>query len=75
MPAHAPSKDRTRALAADRRRHGTQAGERGSTQGGPPNPIGLHEVTIVAIEGARMRVSALETLDGTPVVDVNPVLR
>ncbi|HEV2774351.1 MAG TPA: tRNA (N6-threonylcarbamoyladenosine(37)-N6)-methyltransferase TrmO [Solirubrobacteraceae bacterium] len=40
-----------------------------------PNPIGLHEVRILAIDGARMRVSALEAVDGTPVVDVKPVLR
>jgi tRNA-Thr(GGU) m(6)t(6)A37 methyltransferase TsaA len=40
-----------------------------------PNPIGLHEVTIIEIDGARVRVDALEALDGTPVVDVKPVLR
>jgi tRNA-Thr(GGU) m(6)t(6)A37 methyltransferase TsaA len=40
-----------------------------------PNPIGLHEVRILAIDGPRVRVSALEALDGTPVVDVKPVLR
>jgi tRNA-Thr(GGU) m(6)t(6)A37 methyltransferase TsaA len=40
-----------------------------------PNPIGLHRVTVLAIEGARMRVSALEALDGTPLVDVKPLLR
>jgi tRNA-Thr(GGU) m(6)t(6)A37 methyltransferase TsaA len=40
-----------------------------------PNPIGLHEVEVVAIEGRRMRVTDLEALDGTPVVDVKPVLR
>jgi tRNA-Thr(GGU) m(6)t(6)A37 methyltransferase TsaA len=40
-----------------------------------PNPIGLHEVRILAIDGARMRVSGLEALDGTPVLDVKPVLR
>jgi len=39
-----------------------------------PNPIGLHELRILAIEGARVRVSALEALDGTPVLDVKPVL-
>ncbi len=39
-----------------------------------PNPIGLHRVRVVAIEGARMRVSDLEAVDGTPVVDVKPVL-
>ena len=40
-----------------------------------PNPIGLHEVRILAIDGARVHVSALEAIDGTPVVDVKPVLR
>jgi tRNA-Thr(GGU) m(6)t(6)A37 methyltransferase TsaA len=39
-----------------------------------PNPIGLHRVRIVAIDGARFRVRNLEALDGTPVVDVKPVL-
>jgi tRNA-Thr(GGU) m(6)t(6)A37 methyltransferase TsaA len=39
-----------------------------------PNPIGLHEVEIVSIEGLRVRVDALEALDGTPIVDVKPVL-
>ena len=40
-----------------------------------PNPIGLHRVTVLAIDGARLRVSALEALDGTPIVDVKPLLR
>jgi tRNA-Thr(GGU) m(6)t(6)A37 methyltransferase TsaA len=39
-----------------------------------PNPIGLHRVTVLSIEGPRMRVSGLEALDGTPVVDVKPAL-
>ena len=39
-----------------------------------PNPIGLHEVQILEIDGARVLVDALEALDGTPVVDVKPVL-
>ena len=39
-----------------------------------PNPIGLHRVTVLAIEGTRMRVSDLEAVDGTPLVDVKPVL-
>jgi tRNA-Thr(GGU) m(6)t(6)A37 methyltransferase TsaA len=39
-----------------------------------PNPIGLHRVTIVAVEGQRLRVRPLEALDGTPVLDVKPVL-
>jgi tRNA-Thr(GGU) m(6)t(6)A37 methyltransferase TsaA len=40
-----------------------------------PNPIGLHRVTVLDIDGLRVRVSDLEALDGTPVVDVKPVLR
>jgi tRNA-Thr(GGU) m(6)t(6)A37 methyltransferase TsaA len=39
-----------------------------------PNPIGLHQVEVVSIEGGRMKVRNLEALDGTPVVDVKPVL-
>ena len=39
-----------------------------------PNPIGLHRVGVVAIEGPRLRVRDLEALDGTPIVDVKPVL-
>jgi len=40
-----------------------------------PNPIGLHEVEVVAIEGRRVHVRPLEAVDGTPIVDVKPVLR
>jgi tRNA-Thr(GGU) m(6)t(6)A37 methyltransferase TsaA len=40
-----------------------------------PNPIGLHRVTVVAIDGTRLKVRDLEALDGTPVVDLKPVLR
>ncbi|HSS68642.1 MAG TPA: tRNA (N6-threonylcarbamoyladenosine(37)-N6)-methyltransferase TrmO [Nocardioidaceae bacterium] len=39
-----------------------------------PNPIGLHRVQIAAIEGTRVKVRNLEALDGTPIVDVKPVL-
>ena len=39
-----------------------------------PNPIGLHDVEVVAVEGARIGVSELEALDGTPIVDLKPVL-
>jgi tRNA-Thr(GGU) m(6)t(6)A37 methyltransferase TsaA len=39
-----------------------------------PNPIGLHELEIVSIDGPRFRVRNLEAVDGTPVVDVKPVL-
>jgi tRNA-Thr(GGU) m(6)t(6)A37 methyltransferase TsaA len=40
-----------------------------------PNPIGLHRVTVLGVEGLRLRVRDLEALDGTPVVDVKPLLR
>ena len=39
-----------------------------------PNPIGLHRVAIVAIDGLRVLVRDLEAFDGTPIVDVKPVL-
>ncbi|MEU8926413.1 tRNA (N6-threonylcarbamoyladenosine(37)-N6)-methyltransferase TrmO [Kitasatospora sp. NPDC048545] len=39
-----------------------------------PNPIGLHRVTVLAVDGLRLRVSGLEAIDGTPVLDVKPVL-
>lgn len=39
-----------------------------------PNPIGLHEVEILEIDGPRMHVRPLEAIDGTPIVDVKPVL-
>jgi tRNA-Thr(GGU) m(6)t(6)A37 methyltransferase TsaA len=39
-----------------------------------PNPIGLHRVEITAIDGPRVRVRHLEALDGTPIIDVKPIL-
>jgi tRNA-Thr(GGU) m(6)t(6)A37 methyltransferase TsaA len=39
-----------------------------------PNPVGLHRVRVLAIDGSRVRVGPLEALDGTPVVDLKPVL-
>ena len=40
-----------------------------------PNPIGLHRVTVLSIDGPRVHVRNLEALDGTPIVDVKPLLR
>jgi tRNA-Thr(GGU) m(6)t(6)A37 methyltransferase TsaA len=39
-----------------------------------PNPIGLHRVRIIAVQDDRIQVSALEAIDGTPVVDIKPVI-
>ena len=39
-----------------------------------PNPLGLHEVEVLAMEGHRLHVAPLEAVDGTPVVDLKPVL-
>jgi tRNA-Thr(GGU) m(6)t(6)A37 methyltransferase TsaA len=39
-----------------------------------PNPIGLHRVTVAEIDGNRLRVERLEALDGTPILDLKPLL-
>jgi tRNA-Thr(GGU) m(6)t(6)A37 methyltransferase TsaA len=39
-----------------------------------PNPLGLHRVRVVEIAGHRLKVGPIEAIDGTPVVDVKPVL-
>jgi tRNA-Thr(GGU) m(6)t(6)A37 methyltransferase TsaA len=39
-----------------------------------PNPIGLHEVTVRKIERSRLQVGPIEAIDGTPVIDIKPVL-
>ena len=40
-----------------------------------PNPIGLHPVTVIEIDGLRVKVDNLEAVDGTPILDIKPVLR
>jgi len=39
-----------------------------------PNPIGLHTVRVLEIDDLRIRVRNLEALQGTPIVDVKPLL-
>jgi tRNA-Thr(GGU) m(6)t(6)A37 methyltransferase TsaA len=39
-----------------------------------PNPIGLHRVEILAVDGPRILVRDLEALNGTPILDIKPVL-
>jgi tRNA-Thr(GGU) m(6)t(6)A37 methyltransferase TsaA len=40
-----------------------------------PNPLGLHQVTVREVAGNRLRVGPIEAIDGTPVVDIKPVLK
>src|SRR5512145_836545 len=39
-----------------------------------PNPIGLHRVSVLEIDGVKLKVAPIEAIDGTPIVDLKPVL-
>jgi tRNA-Thr(GGU) m(6)t(6)A37 methyltransferase TsaA len=39
-----------------------------------PNPIGLHRVSVLEVSETKIRVAPLEAIDGTPVIDIKPVL-
>jgi tRNA-Thr(GGU) m(6)t(6)A37 methyltransferase TsaA len=39
-----------------------------------PNPVGLHRVTVREVDGLRIKVGPLEALDGTPIIDLKPIL-
>ena len=39
-----------------------------------PNPLGLHQVTVAAIDGSRVLVRSLEAVDGTPILDIKGLL-
>jgi tRNA (Thr-GGU) A37 N-methylase len=39
-----------------------------------PNPLGLHRVTVLEIAGNRLKIGPIEAIDGTPIVDIKPVL-
>ena len=60
-----PRSDRTRPLAGV---FATRSPDR-------PNPLGLHRVTVRRIVGRRLRIGPIEAIDGTPVVDIKPVLK
>ncbi|HEU4473860.1 MAG TPA: tRNA (N6-threonylcarbamoyladenosine(37)-N6)-methyltransferase TrmO [Gemmatimonadales bacterium] len=59
-----PRSDKTRPLAGV---FATRSPDR-------PNPLGLHRVTVREIAGTRLRIGPMEAIDGTPVVDIKPVL-
>jgi len=40
-----------------------------------PNPLGMHRVSVLEVKGRTLRVAPLEAIDGTPIVDIKPVLR
>ncbi len=39
-----------------------------------PNPIGLHQVRVLEVAGQKIKVAPIEAIDGTPIVDIKPVL-
>jgi tRNA-Thr(GGU) m(6)t(6)A37 methyltransferase TsaA len=39
-----------------------------------PNPLGLHPVTVKRIAGTRLRIGPIEAIDGTPVIDIKPMI-
>ena len=39
-----------------------------------PNPLGLHRVIVHEISEGRLRIEPIEAIDGTPVVDIKPIL-
>lgn len=59
-----PRGDQTRPLAGV---FATRSPER-------PNPIGLHRVSVLEVREHSLRVAPLEAIDGTPIVDIKPVL-
>jgi tRNA-Thr(GGU) m(6)t(6)A37 methyltransferase TsaA len=59
-----PRDDRTRPLAGV---FATRSQDR-------PNPLGLHTVTVRRVRGNWLRIGPIEAIDGTPVVDIKPVL-
>jgi tRNA-Thr(GGU) m(6)t(6)A37 methyltransferase TsaA len=39
-----------------------------------PNPVGLHRVTVLEVDASRLKVAPMEAIDGTPIIDLKPVL-
>lgn len=40
-----------------------------------PNPVGLHRVSVLEVSETKLHVAPLEAIDGTPVIDIKPVLK
>lgn len=58
----------------ERHQHQPEQGVFSTRSQDRPNPIGLHRVKIVAIDANRIHVRDLEAINGTPILDVKPVL-
>ena len=39
-----------------------------------PNPLGLHRVKVLEIHSGHLHIGAIEAIDGTPVIDIKPVV-
>lgn len=39
-----------------------------------PNPVGLHRVSVLEVAGQKLRIAPMEAIDGTPIIDIKPVL-
>ena len=39
-----------------------------------PNPVGVHRVSVIEIDGHRLKIAPMEAIDGTPVIDIKPAL-
>lgn len=39
-----------------------------------PNPVGLHRVLVLEVIDQQLRIAPMEVIDGTPIVDIKPVL-
>ena len=39
-----------------------------------PNPVGIHSVKVLSVKNNKLKVSALEVLDQTPLIDIRPLL-
>jgi tRNA-Thr(GGU) m(6)t(6)A37 methyltransferase TsaA len=66
---------RNRLTVARHHRTGKPAGVFATRSPHRPNPIGLHRVTVVEVDGpCRLKVKPLEAIDGTPILDIKPAM-
>lgn len=71
---HLARRDELSTVPSDDGPGGAERGVFSTRSPARPNPIGLHHVTVLAIEDGRIRVVPLEAINGTPLVDIKPVI-